>query len=205
MQINNQPQISATPAFKQVNLVKVSKTFFNKEASALGKDTFMKGFLSYVANDKMGLGLKLLLSMIGLRKKAVKFFSFLEFPGYASVMQKAEDLGTSFSWFKQNSGVDFREPLDEEYDSFWVLTKEDKDAYIKATPKSEMKKMMSGILSTVGEKKQNGEALPDTFVVAQTAKWLSDKFDEVIKGKEVKEIIVDDDYPLENLKGDLNI
>ena len=205
MQINNNYQYSAKPTFKQVNLVKVEKSFFPKEASALAKDTIMKNFFSLVTNDKMRNGTKILLSLLGLRKKVTKFFSFLEFPGYASVMQKAEDLGTNYSWFKQNSGIDFKDPMEENYDSFWVLTKEDKDAFIDATPRSEINKMINEITTSLSEKKEKGETIPDTLVVAQTAKWMNDKFEEVIKGKEINEIIMDDNYPIEFLQDDLDI
>lgn len=204
MQINNQYQLSNTPAFKQVSLVKVEKTFFKEGTSALVKDNAMKGLLSAMSYDKMGNKIKMLLAMLGIRKKGMKFFSFLEFPGYASIMQKAENLGTNYSWFKQNSGINFNDPIDENYDSFWVLTKEDKDAFIDATPASEMNKMMNGIIGSLGEKKEKGEIVSDTFVVAQTAKWLNDKFEEVVKGKEVNEIVIDDNYPIEFLQDDLD-
>lgn len=165
----------------------------------------MKNCIGRAINDNTSIKTKMLLSMIGLRKKAVKFFSFLEFPGYTSIMQKAEDLGTSYSWFKLNSGIDFKDPMDENYDSFWVLSKKDKDDYIDATPTSAMHKMMSGIISTLGEKERNNEAISDTFVVAQTAKWMNDRFEESIKGKEIREIVIDEDYQMESIKKDLDL
>lgn len=204
MQINNQPQYPESPVFKQVSLVKVKKTLLNGTPVDF-KDIFMKNCISRAINDNTSIKTKMLLSMIGLRKKAVKFFSFLEFPGYTSIMQKAEDLGTSYSWFKLNSGIDFKEPMDENYDSFWVLSKKDKDDYIDATPNSEMHKMMSGLISTLGEKERNNEAISDTFVVAQTAKWMNDRFEESIKGKEIKEIVIDEDYQMESIKKDLDL
>ena len=204
MQINNQYQLSNTPAFKQVSLVKVEKSFFKEGTSALIKDNAMKSLLSVMSKDKMGNKAKILLAMLGIRKKVMKFFSFLEFPGYASVMQKAEDLGTNYSWFKQNSGIDFKDPMEENYDSFWVLTREDKDAFIDATPRSEMNKMINGLMASLSEKKERGETIADTYVVAQTAKWMNDKFEEVIKGKEVNEIVIDDNYPIEFLQDDLD-
>lgn len=205
MQINNNHQYPTTPTFKQVSLVKVEKTFFKEGTPALVKDNAMKGLLSVISNDKMRNKIKMLLAMSGFRKKFMKFFSFLEFPGYASIMQKAEDLGTNYSWFKQNSGIDFKDPMDENYDSFWVLTKEDKDAFIDATPKSEINRMINELMSSLSEKKEKGETIPDSLIVAQTAKWMNDKFEEVIKGKEVNEIVIDDNYPIEFLQGDLDI
>ena len=102
MQINNQAQYPASPAFKQVSLVKVKKTLLNGTPVDF-KDIFMKNCIGRAINDNTSIKTKMLLSMIGLRKKAVKFFSFLEFPGYTSIIQKAEDLGNIYSWFKLNS------------------------------------------------------------------------------------------------------
>ena len=204
MQINNNYQYPTTPTFKQISLVKVEKSFFKEGTSALIKDNAMKSLLSVMSKDKIGNKTKILLAMLGIRKKVMKFFSFLEFPGYASVMQKAEDLGTNYSWFKQNSGIDFKDPMEENYDSFWVLTREDKDAFIDATPKSEINRMINGLMSSLSEKKEKGETIPETLVVAQTAKWMNDKFEEVIKGKEVNEIVIDDNYPIEFLQDDLD-
>lgn len=188
MQINNNSNYNQ-PNFRQVNLVKVPKELFKKGTPALMCERCVREALESAVGQKSTGFFKKLLSILGIRIRSnQKLISILEYPGYSSIMTKLEQNGYSFSWFKQNTQSELDDSKYDDYYSFYVLTKDDKDKFLEniAYKKREIKEQ---IYNDVYERQQNNENMHEFKIVEMATSHLNEAFKETINGKEINEFV----------------
>lgn len=189
MQINNTPQISYQPNFKQVNLVKVPKYFFKEGSSSLVCEKFVQESLKNAVGEKpIGIIQKILLELGIKRNPDNKIYAMLEYPGYAPLMEMLEEKGFSFSWFKQNTKSNLSEPKYDDFYSFYVLTKEDKNNYYTNIV-SQGDQIKEDLIEKVCSMIEKEEAVQEFKAAEMAASYLNEKFQEIIAGKEVNEFV----------------
>lgn len=115
------------PKFGQNYLVQVAKgAFTNQDDLQNVSSVFSTSVRNIVGDAPSSLGK--VLGKLGIEQKPFKVFTFLESP---LKLQIAEDLKSadapSIHWFSQHIGSPVKPPIDPNYHSFFVLTKENRD------------------------------------------------------------------------------
>lgn len=185
MQINNLYQNQSKPNFKQINRVKISKEILPKNFPTEKVELYMSGIFDLLAGEKKGPIKQSFLSLMGLKDKAFKYVAFLEFPGYSLILEKLKETGNSYNWFKQNSGIDFPNPIDDNFYTFLLLTKKDKKEFYEALSYKKIQNFIEILKKDTAQKLEQDQYIPDTFATSYAINWLKNIVDKIIGDKKI--------------------
>jgi len=120
-------QNNQNPTFEKAYLVQVNKNAFKSQKFNHANKTFIDTSNKYFG--ELPGWLSTITCMLGFGKKTNKTLSFLEFPQhqYQSIQKYCEKTGISSKHLEAVLGEKRLGPLNEDYHSFFVLTKETKD------------------------------------------------------------------------------
>lgn len=141
----NNTQTNNQPKFKSINIIQVSKEAFKNPDDLFGvQDQFFKEISK--KTKELPDFLINLLNAIGLGKKANKFIGLFEQPLYIPIANETKEKGlSSIYWFAQKAEIPIKGPLSSSHHSFWLYTKEHKDAAVDALSKSRQKQIQKMI------------------------------------------------------------
>lgn len=118
---------SSQPNFKSVNIIQINKRVFKTPEDLAGIQSFANYIFNKLADIKTNTQPSFF-NKIGLVKQKKQTFSYLEQPYYVPIRKKLKEMGDySLSWLSQNKKIPVREPLNQDYHSFFLYTKEHKD------------------------------------------------------------------------------
>ena len=114
---------SSQPTFGKFSIVKIKKDAFKKQESLIiVEDAFEKEFNT--ALKKITGILAIIKDRFGTGKSIYTYF--LEQPNYAFLMDKLKEFGGySLEWLHMHTGIPIIKPMEEDYHSFIVLTKDE--------------------------------------------------------------------------------
>lgn len=194
MQVYN--NVSQT-SFGQFNMVQVSKKAFSNPTKTKECGELFSRTLAKASKDIVGSKLSNLLKILGLARFFQKTSVFLEFPSVV-FKKTADKYAYSNNWLMQNMGCRIEEPISEDYHTFFVLTKEHKNKYLKFMSVGNIKRMMTQYMSEAKEKYTTDPTMIPIYGSMKLATGLDYGFAKTVEGAEMKSFRIDN---LDELKG----
>jgi len=193
--------------FGSVNLIQISKKAFQEpENLKLVSKTFDKTADKITGEfiGKIPKPIATILTLLGLAKKGTKTGVYLESPLYRLILKDSQG-PYSLNWHCRNLGVPVLEPLNENYHSFYVHTKENKD-YFLSLFHGEGQKALSQELKIEINKKfpkdaKDVETMKDIktqlrqiwmFNKAKMDQLITERLNNFNKGGEVNKFVIND-------------
>lgn len=186
----NPNQQNYQPKFGQVYLIQVSKkAFSNPQNLDYVRDVFCNS-VSKITKE-MPFSLSNALAKLGVSRKSQKTFSFLESPTYPQIKKDLqESQAPSIHWFNFHIGNTVKEPLDQNYHSFYMLTKDDKNGLIDSFSPKNIKITWARLHSFMENAKSSiYQGLSNENILHSQKKdlyWIHAEFDKIL-AKNVKE------------------
>lgn len=119
--------------FGSLNLVQVKKTAFKNPEDLIGCTKVFDKSLAKVNKEfiaKLPMPVRIIMHLIGVSNPITRAIVDLESPLYPIIKKRCQKMGNNAPfWYESQFGIKVPEPLDKDYHSFWVLTKENKDDY----------------------------------------------------------------------------
>lgn len=188
-------QNNAQLNFGSVNLVQVSKKAFKNPDDLIGVSKIFDNAVSKETGE-MNVKLATALTLLGFGKKSTKALTFLEQPCYPNMVSELKKEGShlSLSWLSQHLGIPIAKPLSETHHSFYVYTKEQKDASSGLFSAKQMYTFLKGILKEGFENIKAGKS--DNIKPVWTATKLNEKIlnelKPIITNEPVHKFVIDD-------------
>lgn len=192
------------PKFKSINLVQIpKKAFSNPEDKLECRDEFDSIFKYYISDTKEPTLFERVKKFLKTDKPKASYV--MEKPSYyaASIAMKQNNLRYSLSWLRRNSGLPISEPIDENYYSFFVYTKDDA---LRA------QKMVKKNLGNFGQYKVEGlerygdrKDIANVYAEAKVGVDIERDNDELIKSIGIRKFRVKSFAGLGDIIKDLNI
>jgi len=188
MKIMSQPQIqnNQQPNFTQINLVQVSKNAFKNPEDLYAVNKTFQDMANEAAGEING-GLSSILTLFGLGKKVNKTLDILEHPGYMSITKKINKINRAI-------GLQIKKPINEDYHSFFVYTKEHKDAVFEAlSPKNQINSLKQARAEAVIAARQGENITPLSLWVQVKANDISlNKLETATAGEPINKYVIND-------------
>lgn len=115
------------PSFKSINVIQIKKSTFKHPDNLVEIENGVNDIFHMMTGEISGKSSGFF-ERIGLSKSKAKFYSYLEQPRYVQIVESLKKMGGySINWLSQNKKISIREPINEDYHSFFVYTDKHKD------------------------------------------------------------------------------
>ena len=191
------------PNFKGINIVQIPRKAFKHPENYKECSKLFGKILDRASREKLRGKLGSIIAVFV--PKASKTVSVLETPSYAHAKTAMRKTGNNYSiaWLRQNTGLPVKDSMDNNYHSFYVLTKEHKAGYMdifKQGLKNLMHFATEGVLKYPENKKMSSLYAQTKFGVE------ADKaFDKLVAETQVKEFKLQNLDEIKNIVKDLDI
>lgn len=191
------------PSFKQISIVQISKKAFKNPDKVLEcHETFSDALAKIAIKEPEKVDL---LTKLGLKMPPMKFMSTVEYPSHTMGRSLTIQYPYSLNWFRQNSGYNFKNPMNPEAHSFIVFTKKDQSDMMKFASRKTTGKLMQEAKAEINQREQKGEIISEFALTGLFAKKLDDMMSGILEKKEVKNFQIDSLDKLEELAEKLDI
>jgi len=180
-----------SPAFKQINLVQVSKKAFpNPENLNECTSMFFQTISKHIKTPSTKM--RDIISTLGLNKYFLKYDILPESPSVMFGLDLTKRYKYCLEWFEQNTGIKFRRPIDKDRHSFFVFTKEHHQKSCDIVSYGNIGSIQRKVIAQYNELVANGQKPSDFYMHALQAQSFDKQMDELIQSAEVHKFQIED-------------